>query len=225
VSAKSELANALVESLGKGQVLAWSLEEKTLVAPFSVELRHMIRRLTKHRALKDKESVDFLEDGPPPRGRPDTTVEGKISYPPEQKLTEEELETGVKAQDLPEVLATGLRKATVVMEDPKSVPSEEEEELSDPMELETEETYIKAFDLDSSHNDAAMREAGDDWSQMDTERQKSLDKKEFVEKKARQYVKMKKSSYVRTRVSEALTSQRAYKIQEGEGQARESKDA
>jgi hypothetical protein len=51
------------------------------------------------------------------------------------------------------------------MEDPKSAPSEEEEEeLSDPMDLETEETYVKAFDLGSSHNDAAMREAGDDWS-------------------------------------------------------------
>ena len=32
-----------------------------------------------------------------------------------------------------------------------------------------------------------------------------------MEKKARQYVKMKKSSYVRTRISEALKSQRAYK--------------
>ena len=79
------------------------------------------------------------------------------------------------------------------------------------MDLETEETHIKAFDLDSSHSDAAMREAGDDWSQMDKEKQKSLNKQEFVEKKARQYVKMKKSSYVRTRISEALKSQRAYK--------------
>jgi hypothetical protein len=97
------------------------------------------------------------------------------------------------------------------MEEPKSAPSEGEEELSDPMDLETEETYIKAFDLDSSHSDAAMREAGDDWSQMDKEKQKGLDKQEFVEKKARQYVKMKKSSYVRTRISEALKSQRAYR--------------
>ena len=112
-----------------------------------------------------------MEDEPPPRGRPDTTVEGKMIYP-EQTLTEEELDTGVKAQDLSEVLATGLRKATVVMEDPKSAPSEEEEELSDPMDLETEGTYIKAFDLGSSHSDAAMREAGDDWSQMDKEKQR-----------------------------------------------------
>jgi hypothetical protein len=36
---------------GKGQVLAWSLEEKALVAPFAVELRHLIRRLAKHRVL------------------------------------------------------------------------------------------------------------------------------------------------------------------------------
>jgi hypothetical protein len=36
---------------GKGMVLAWSLEEKALVAPFAVELRHLIRRLAKHRAL------------------------------------------------------------------------------------------------------------------------------------------------------------------------------
>jgi hypothetical protein len=32
-----------------------------------------------------------------------------------------------------------------------------------------------------------------------------------VEKKARQYVEMRKSSYVRTRISEALKSQRAHK--------------
>jgi hypothetical protein len=40
----------------------------------------------------------------------------------------------------------------VVVEEPKSAPSEEEEELSDPMDLETEGTYIKAFDLGSSHH-------------------------------------------------------------------------
>ena len=80
----------------------------------------------------------------------------------------------MKVQGLSEVIATGLRKTTVVMEEPKSTaPSEEEEELADPMDVETEETYIKAFDLDSSHSDAAMREAGDDWSQMDKEKQKS----------------------------------------------------
>jgi hypothetical protein len=33
VSAKMKLASALVDSLGKGQVLAWSLEEKALVGP------------------------------------------------------------------------------------------------------------------------------------------------------------------------------------------------
>jgi hypothetical protein len=31
-----ELAGTLVDSLGKGQVLAWSLEEKALVAPYAV---------------------------------------------------------------------------------------------------------------------------------------------------------------------------------------------
>jgi hypothetical protein len=118
----------------------------------------------------------------------------------------------VKVQGLSGVIATGLRKTTVVMEEPKSTaPSEEEEELADPMDVETEETYIKAFDLDSSHSDAAMREAGYDWSQTDKEKQKNLDKQEFVEKKARQYVKRRKSSYVRTRISEALKSQRAHK--------------
>jgi hypothetical protein len=117
-------------------------------------------------------------------------VEGKISYP-EQTLAVEELVTGVKVQGLSEVIATGLRKTTVVMEEPKSAPSEEDEKLSDPMDLETEETHIKAFDLDSSHSDAAMREGGDDWSHMDQEKEKCLDKQEFVEKRARQYVKMK----------------------------------
>jgi hypothetical protein len=109
VSAKSKLASALVESLGKGQVLAWSLEEKALVAPFAVELCHMIRRLAKHRVLKDKKSVDYLEDEPPPKGRPDTNHGGgQDKLYPEQTLTGEELETGVKVQDLSEVLATGL---------------------------------------------------------------------------------------------------------------------
>jgi hypothetical protein len=79
------------------------------------------------------------------------------------------------------------------------------------MVLETEETYLQALDLDSSHGDAAMREAGDDWLQMDAKKQKSLDKAEYVEKKARKYVKMKKSSYVRHRISEALKSQRSHK--------------
>jgi hypothetical protein len=55
-----------------------------------------------------------------------TTVEGKISYP-ERMLTVEELVTGVKVQDLSEVIATGLRKTTAVMEEPKSAPSEEHE--------------------------------------------------------------------------------------------------
>jgi hypothetical protein len=46
---------------------------------------------------------------------------------------------------------------------------------------------------------------------MDAEKQKSLDKAEYVEQKARKYVKMKKSLYVRQRISEALKSQRAHK--------------
>ena len=53
-------ASALVDSLGEGQVLAWSLEEKALVAPFAVELRHLIRRLAKHRVLPEKKSVGVL---------------------------------------------------------------------------------------------------------------------------------------------------------------------
>jgi hypothetical protein len=189
-----------------------------------VELRYLIRSLAKHRALPEKESVGYLGDEPPRRARPDTTTEGKISHP-EQALTAEELETGVKVQGLSEVIATGLRKTTVVVEEPKSTKSEDEEELADPMDVETEGTYIKAFDLDSTHSDAAMREAGDDWNQMDKGKQKSLDKKEFVEKKARQYVQIEKSSYVRTRISEALKSQRAHGPQEGEGQARGSEGA
>jgi hypothetical protein len=180
------------------------LKEMELV-DWTVELRHLIRRLAKHRALPEKESVEYLEDEPPPRTRPGTTVEGRINHP-EQTLAVEELTTGVKVQGLSEVIAAGLRKttvtATVVMEEPKCAPSEEEEELSDPVSGSGNRgsTYIRAFDLDSSHSDAAMREAGDDWSQMDKEKQKSLNKQEFVEKKARQYVKMKKSLYMRTRI-------------------------
>jgi hypothetical protein len=49
-----KLASALVDFLGKGQVLAWSLEEKALVAPYAVELRHLIRSLAKHRVLPEK---------------------------------------------------------------------------------------------------------------------------------------------------------------------------
>jgi hypothetical protein len=121
------------------------------------------------------------------------------------------LESGVKVPDLPETIGEGIRKTNVVMEVPTSTANTEEEEaLADPVVLETEETYLQAFDLDSSHGDAAMREAGDDWLQTDTEKQKNLDKAEYVEQKARKYVKMKKSSYVRQRISEALKSQRAH---------------
>ena len=107
-----------------------------------MELRYLIRSLAKHRALPEKESVGYLGDEPPRRARPDTTTEGKISHP-EQALTAEELETGVKVQGLSEVIATGrLRKTTVVMEEPKSAPSEKEEELSGPMDLETQRKRI-----------------------------------------------------------------------------------
>ena len=43
---------------------------------------------------------------------------------------------------------------------------EEGDELSDPMKAESEETYLQEFDKDTSQKDTAMKEAGDDWLQM-----------------------------------------------------------
>jgi hypothetical protein len=163
VSAKMKPAKTFVESFGQGEVMAWSMEEKALVAPYAVELRHFIRSLVRDRVLPDKESAEYVEGDPPPRARPGTTAGGKKSYP-EQKLTAEEFESGVKVSDLPETIGKGIRKAKVVMEEPTSTANTEEEgALADPMVLEAEETYLQAFDLDSSHGDSAMREAGDDW--------------------------------------------------------------
>jgi hypothetical protein len=48
------------------------------------------------------------------------------------------------------------------------------------MVLETEETYLEAFDLDKTHSDAAMREAPDDWLQLDAEKQKNHDKTKYT---------------------------------------------
>ena len=52
--------------------------------------------------IADKHNLKVIYDAAHAFG---TTVEGKMIYP-EQTLTEEELDTGVKAQDLSEVLAT-----------------------------------------------------------------------------------------------------------------------
>ena len=45
VTNKMKRATALVDSLGKGELMAWTIEDKELVAPYAVELRHTPRRL------------------------------------------------------------------------------------------------------------------------------------------------------------------------------------
>jgi hypothetical protein len=65
---------------------------------------------------------------------------------------------------------------------------------------------LQEFEKDKSQIDTAMKEAGDYWLQMDAKSRKNLDKETYVEETARKYVKMKKSSFVRLRRSEALKS-------------------
>jgi hypothetical protein len=188
-----ELARVFAGAFGQGEVLAWGIGEKALAAQ-EVELRHLIWSRVRPESSR-KESAEYVEDDPPPRALPGTTADGKKSYP-EQKLTAQELETGVKGQDLPEAIAKGIRKAKAVVEEPTGTTNNEEEAvLADPMVVETEETYLQAFDLDSAHLDAAMREAGDDWLQMDAcgeALQKHIDKAKYVDKKAWKSVEINK---------------------------------
>ena len=81
--------------------------------------------------------------------KPGTTEDGGLEYP-EQALTAEEIESGVKVQDISEGLEDSIRKARVVVEETKAPEVTEEEELADPMVVESEETYLKEFDADGS---------------------------------------------------------------------------
>jgi hypothetical protein len=103
------------------------------------------------------------------------------------------MESGVKVQDISEGLVDSIRKARVVVEEPRG--DNEEEELEDPMEVESEETYLKEFDTDGSLEDTAMKEAGDDWVRMTAEKKKRHVKEQFVGEQARKYVKMKQATY------------------------------
>jgi hypothetical protein len=134
-------------SLGKGELAAWTMEDKEQVAPCAVELRHAFRRLVKHLVLPGKDFAGYVEDEPPPRAKPGTTEDGNLEYP-EQTLTAEEMESGVKVQDISEGLEDSIRKARVVVEETKAPEVTEEEELADPMVVGSEETYLKEFDAD-----------------------------------------------------------------------------
>jgi hypothetical protein len=78
VTKKLKRATALVNSLEKGELMAWALEDKELVAPYAVELRHTPRRLVEHRVLPVKGSAEYVDDDPPPRAKPDTKVDGNL---------------------------------------------------------------------------------------------------------------------------------------------------
>ena len=71
-----------------------------------------------------------------------------------------------------------IRKAGVVVENPRE--ENVEEELAEPMEVESEESYLQEFDAEGSHKDIAMKEAGDDWARMTAEKKKRHDKTKFV---------------------------------------------
>jgi hypothetical protein len=109
VTEKLKRATALVDSLGKGELIAWTMEDKELVAPYAVELRHALRRLVEHRVLPAKGSAEYVDDEPPPRAKPGSTGDGSLEYL-EQVLTPDEMETGVKAQDISEGLVESIRK-------------------------------------------------------------------------------------------------------------------
>ena len=137
---------------------AWRRKRGWHRTPYAVELRHLIRSLVRDWILPDKESAEYVEDEPPPRARPGTTAGGKKIYPEQILASVKELETGVKGQNLPEMIAKGIRKTTVVVAEPTSTANTEEEAaLEDPMAVETEEAYLEAFDLDSSHSEEKAR--------------------------------------------------------------------
>jgi hypothetical protein len=94
-----------------------------------------------HRVLPAKDPAEYVGDEPPPRAKPGTTVDGNLEYP-EQVLTPDEMEAGVKAQDISEGLADSIRKARVVVEQESAQEEKVEEELTDPMEVGSEETYL-----------------------------------------------------------------------------------
>jgi hypothetical protein len=133
VSEKLRRATALVKSLGKGELAAGALEDKEQVAPYAVELRHTPRRLVKHRVLPVEGPAEYVGGEPPPRAKEVSKEDGALEYP-EQTLAAEEMESGVKVQDISKGLEDSIRKARVAVEETKA-PEEkekEEEELEDP---------------------------------------------------------------------------------------------
>jgi hypothetical protein len=142
-----------------------------------------------HRVLPVKGFAEYVGGEPPPRAKPDTTVDGNLEYP-EQVLTPDEMESGVKVQDISEGLEDSIRKARVVVEEPQTTEEKEEEELEDPMQVGSEETYLKEFETDgSSLENTAMKEAGDDWIRMTAEKKKRYEKTKFVGDQARNVCK------------------------------------
>ena len=77
-----------------------------------------LRSVVEHRVLPAKDSAEYVDDEPPPRAKPGTTEDGKLEYP-EQALTPEEMKSGVKAQDISEGLVESIRKARVMVEEPR----------------------------------------------------------------------------------------------------------
>jgi hypothetical protein len=49
VTDKMKRDTALVDSMGKVELMTWSIEDKELVAPYAVELRYTLRQLVEHR--------------------------------------------------------------------------------------------------------------------------------------------------------------------------------
>ena len=59
--------------------------------------------------LLEKGSAEFMEDEPPPRAKPGTTKDGKLTYP-EEKLSMNKMKTGMREADLSESISEGIRK-------------------------------------------------------------------------------------------------------------------
>jgi hypothetical protein len=204
----------------KGEMTAWAVGDKEQLATYAVELRHLIRTPG---APREGESAEFVADEPPPtQGEARHHGRWKNGIP---GANTDHGRDGIWYQSAGSAGGTCARH-------PQSQSGGGRNERTGGAKgggaggpvggvVEAEETYLKEFDRDKSHQDTAMREAGGDWLQMDADKRQKLDKTKYVVDTAYGYVKMKQASYVRARRSEALQSVRDYKKEKARREKRD----